>query len=209
MPICCKGDADKQRLIKDHVMICILHLRIFGPQHLRCCCKKPLGNDVYLFVRTPKSSKKNDIFSDKNAKAFAVSKDCAVVLADMGGIPLPPRCRIFNKGAIDDLVHPEWDAVNLELYRGIQCLCGLTGLLPGATSQLGRFLAYMVRNPGKRTQDFAVIEFNKSIISLLPHSKSMRAEYASIMGEAELTRFDMRFPSLEAILAAHNHVSNL
>jgi hypothetical protein len=211
MPINCKGDENKRNLLKGHSLFCILHLRFLEPTMLRCCCRKALDHEAYLFIRFPATAKnaRTGMFSDRGAKSFAAAKDCAVSLADAAQIPLPPRCTMFNKAAFDELAYPEWDALNLELYRAVQCLCSLSGHLPAATSQLGRFLAYVTRSPGKRTQDFAVIEANKAVKSLLPHARSLRSDYASLMGEAELERFDLKFPSLQAVLAAHNHRSYL
>jgi hypothetical protein len=211
MPLNCKGEENRRSLLKGHTLLCVLHLRLLEPTMLRCCCKKPLDHEAYLFVRFPASPKnaRREMFADRNAKTLVAAKDCAVALAKAAQVALPPRCTVFNGEAFDELAHPGWDTLNLELYRAIQCLCGLSGHLPPATSQLGRFLAYLARCPEKTTQEFAVVEFNKSIKSLLPHAPSLRADYASVMGEAALSRFDMKFPTLEAVLAAHGQKSNL
>jgi hypothetical protein len=211
MPISCKGDDNKRNLLKGHTLLCIMHLRLLEPTMLRCCCRKALDHEAYLFVRFPATAKnvRTGMFSDRNAKSFAAAKDCAASLAAAARIPLSPRCTMFNNDAFDGLAYPEWDTLNLELYRAAQCLCSLSGHLPAASSQLGRFLAYIARNPDKRTQDFAVIELNKLVKSLLPHARSLRTDYASVMGDAELERFDLQFPMLQDVLAAHMQPSNL
>jgi hypothetical protein len=209
-PINCKGDDSKRHLVKGHTLLCILHIRLLEPSTLRCCCKKALKHEAYIFVRFSFAKKAGQaMFSDRDAKTIIAEKDCAVSFVRETNVTFPPPCKMFNNDASVELAYPAWDTLNLELYRAVQCLCSLSGHLPPASSQLGRFLAYIVRNPEKRTQDFAVIEVNKAVKSLLPRARSLRTDYASIMGEAALGRFDMQFPAMNAVLTANGQKINL
>jgi hypothetical protein len=209
--VSCKGKENREHIVSRFSLSCIAHIRLLEPNTRKCCCGKSLGNDAYLFIRTLRTNLEHTPMKlrDANSTTFATGRNCAKKLAEQAGIALAPKCGIFDSHPEKAVSLPDWDPLNLELYRGIQCLCSLTGHFPTPVSQLGRFLAYLSRNPSRKTNDFAVVEFSRRIADLLPHTSSMRADYASLMGESELERFDVCFPLMESVLALNKEPSHL
>jgi hypothetical protein len=212
MPSTCKGDGNKQLLAKNYHLTCIAHFWTFERKENLCWCGKPLEHEAYLFVRWNRSAVADGFFNARPEQAisFPVGTGCATKLADAANIMLPPKCTIFLQAARKPRKPLlDWCGVNLELYRAIQCLCSLADYFPTPKSKLGRYLTYLTRNPGRSTDEFAVIEFNRLIPKILIGSTCLRASYAAIMSDDDLERPEMSFPEMENILVGAGQKSCL
>lgn len=209
----CRGKEKKQALINQYELKPIAHLTLLNNQEKQGCCGK-VTNRYYAFNARNRSTDK--------VESFYVGYHCAEQLLNLIG---HEKLRLFNplqslqskSVNISDirrentLSDARIDPLNLELSNAINLLCSTWGQPPRST--LLSYLEYIRQRPGDRTQDFAIINFNK----ILGQDKGGRGgrgrrTLSQMIEELRKDNPAMKhfsFPLMSEILRKSNENSNL